>query len=293
MPPAARATIDLTTHGTPLSPGPGSMNVKIGGLPAWRALTDQHACPAASISGADGVGSVVFGSPTVLVNGTMACRAGDTVIEKPGLAMGPMNPIVLGCLTVNIGGPAIPGVQMLGPGGKPTNTFIFYDPTDHQLFITSFLEYSGPGASAAYAAAAKTQIEAMWGGTHNVRGSPTTVIVNIQTTVNSSGTPTPGYDEIKVDPSVTRSDQTLGGGPGNQNPKDVNPNNFVAAHEYGHTLGLDDQYKDTPAGSVPDPTKTSNTTDNIMCQTWPDSTTGASPHPYDEHYDSTLTRLGL
>lgn len=37
MPPAARVT-DQTSHGTPLSPGPGSPNVFIGGLPVWRAV---------------------------------------------------------------------------------------------------------------------------------------------------------------------------------------------------------------------------------------------------------------
>ncbi len=102
MPPAARIT-DPTTHGAPLAPGPGSPDVLIGNLPAWRALIDQHACPAVSISGADGVGSVVMGSPTVLINGQMACRQLDIVVEKPGLAMGPMNPIVMGCPTVIIG----------------------------------------------------------------------------------------------------------------------------------------------------------------------------------------------
>lgn len=102
MPFAARVA-DPTTHGAPLFPGPGSLNVLIGGMPAWRAMVDQHACPAVSISGADGVGSVMMGSPTVLINGQMACRANDIVIEKPGLAMGPVNPIIMGCPTVLIG----------------------------------------------------------------------------------------------------------------------------------------------------------------------------------------------
>jgi len=106
MPPAARVT-DPTTHGAPLSPGPGSINVMIGGMPAWRALIDQHACPAASVSGADGVGSVVMGSPTVLINNMMACRQMDIVVEKPGLAMGPANPILMGEPTVIIGEGAV------------------------------------------------------------------------------------------------------------------------------------------------------------------------------------------
>lgn len=102
MPPAAR-TADPTTHGSPLAPGPGSVNVLIGGLPAWRAVMDQHACPAVSIAGADGIGSVIMGSPTVFINNMMASRMGDIVVEKPGLALGPANPIVMGCPTVIIG----------------------------------------------------------------------------------------------------------------------------------------------------------------------------------------------
>ena len=44
-----------------------------------------------------------MGSPTVLINGQMACRMGDIVVEVPGAAMGPANPIVMGCPTVVIG----------------------------------------------------------------------------------------------------------------------------------------------------------------------------------------------
>jgi uncharacterized Zn-binding protein involved in type VI secretion len=91
------------THGAPTAPGPGSANVLIGGQPAWRSLIDQHACPAVSVSGADGVGSVVKGSATVLINNQMSCRVADIIVEKPGLAMGPANPIAMGCPTVMIG----------------------------------------------------------------------------------------------------------------------------------------------------------------------------------------------
>jgi uncharacterized Zn-binding protein involved in type VI secretion len=119
MPPAARIT-DSTTHGAPLAPGPGSPNVLIGGLPAWRAMIDQHACPAVSISGADGVGMVMMGSPTVLINNMMSCRLGDIVVEVPGLAMGPANPIIMGEMTVMIG---IPGqgsvLQVAAQTGAP------------------------------------------------------------------------------------------------------------------------------------------------------------------------------
>ena len=124
MPPAARIG-DPTTHGSPLAPGPGSADVLIGGMPAWRAMIDQHACPAVSVTGADGVGAVMMGSPTVLINGEMAVRMGDIVIEKPGLALGPINPIIMGCPTVLIGIPASPGstqiaaMQLASQSGTP------------------------------------------------------------------------------------------------------------------------------------------------------------------------------
>jgi uncharacterized Zn-binding protein involved in type VI secretion len=97
----------------------------IGNMPAWRALIDTHACPAVSITGADGVGMVMMGSPTVLINYMMACRMGDIVVEVPGLALGPANPIIMGCPTVMIGdvgmgspGPATMGAMAAALGGS-------------------------------------------------------------------------------------------------------------------------------------------------------------------------------
>jgi uncharacterized Zn-binding protein involved in type VI secretion len=95
--PAARVG-DLTGHGTPLGPGPGSPTVLIGGMPAWRALGDTHACPLV-----DGVkphvgGVVAVGSLTVTIGGLFAARQGDMVVE-----VGAPNPIALGAPTVMIG----------------------------------------------------------------------------------------------------------------------------------------------------------------------------------------------
>jgi uncharacterized Zn-binding protein involved in type VI secretion len=115
MPPAARIA-DPTTHGAPLAPGPGSLDVLIGYMPAWRALMDTHACPAVSITGADGVGMVMMGSPTVFIDFMMACRMGDIVVEIPGLAMGPANPIIMGCPTVMIGEVGMPSPGPMSAG---------------------------------------------------------------------------------------------------------------------------------------------------------------------------------
>jgi len=99
MPAAARIG-DMTSHGTPLGPGPGSTNVLIGGMPAWRAGVDFHVCPMVDLGPKPHVGGVVSkGSATVLINDFPAARQGDVITEA-----GPPNSIVAGCPTVQTGG---------------------------------------------------------------------------------------------------------------------------------------------------------------------------------------------
>jgi len=97
MPPAARVG-DMTAHGTPLAPGPGSLNVLIGGMPAWRAASDLHTCPLVTVLVPHVGGVVSVGSMTVLINNLQAARLGDVIVEA-----GPPNTIVMGCPTVMIG----------------------------------------------------------------------------------------------------------------------------------------------------------------------------------------------
>jgi uncharacterized Zn-binding protein involved in type VI secretion len=95
--PAARVG-DQTSHGTPLSPGPGAPTVLIGGQPAWRATSDFHTCPLSDGPKPHVGGLVALGSLTVTIGGLPAARQGDQVVE----ASAP-NAIVLGELTVEIG----------------------------------------------------------------------------------------------------------------------------------------------------------------------------------------------
>jgi len=97
MPLAARVG-DATSHGTPLGPGPGSANVLIGGMPAWRAVSDIHNCPLSSGPVPHVGGVVSLGSKTVLINNLQAARQGDIITEA-----GPPNTIVMGFPTVLIG----------------------------------------------------------------------------------------------------------------------------------------------------------------------------------------------
>lgn len=98
MPPAARIG-DLTSHGTPLAPGPGCPTVLIGGMPAWRAGADFHACPLVNGVVPHVGGVVAMGSLTVLIGGLPTARMGDTIVEAGG-----PNVIAIGCPTVMIGG---------------------------------------------------------------------------------------------------------------------------------------------------------------------------------------------
>ncbi|MFB6244304.1 MAG: PAAR domain-containing protein [Halobaculum sp.] len=96
MPPAARMG-DSTAHGAPLAGAPGSPNVLIGKMPAWRAMMDFSTCPL--VTGVvPHVGGVTQpGSTTVFINKMPAARMGDSIVES-----GPPNTIVKGCPTVMI-----------------------------------------------------------------------------------------------------------------------------------------------------------------------------------------------
>ena len=96
--PIATRVGDQTSHGTPLSPGPGSSNVLISGMPAWRANVDMHTCPLSTGPNPHVGGVVAVGSVTVLINNFPAARQGDMIIEN-----GPPNSIVMGATTVIIG----------------------------------------------------------------------------------------------------------------------------------------------------------------------------------------------
>jgi uncharacterized Zn-binding protein involved in type VI secretion len=60
---------------------------------------DLHTCPIVKVLIPDGVGVVVNGSQTVLINGLAACRMGDIIQETTSV-----NTIAVGEFTVSIGG---------------------------------------------------------------------------------------------------------------------------------------------------------------------------------------------
>jgi uncharacterized Zn-binding protein involved in type VI secretion len=97
MPPAATLG-SMTSHGTPLFPGPGSPNIFIEGKPAWRAAVDVHTCPLSDGPKPHIGGMVAIGSSMVFFNNLPAARLGDMIVET-----GPPNAIVVGAFSVIIG----------------------------------------------------------------------------------------------------------------------------------------------------------------------------------------------
>lgn len=93
MPPAARIT-DPTGHPGMIA-GPGVPTVLIGGLPA-AVLGDSHTCAMPTPAGPHPPTPIVKGSATVLIGGRPAARVGDL--------SGCGAPIIMGMLTVLIGG---------------------------------------------------------------------------------------------------------------------------------------------------------------------------------------------
>jgi uncharacterized Zn-binding protein involved in type VI secretion len=93
--PAARIG-DLTAHGGVIVVG--CPTVLIGGMPAAR-MGDMHTCPMVTVLVPHVGGPIALGSATVLIGNMPAARMGDMAT-----CTGPPDTIVLGCMTVLIGG---------------------------------------------------------------------------------------------------------------------------------------------------------------------------------------------
>nr|WP_249141591.1 PAAR domain-containing protein [Bradyrhizobium diazoefficiens] len=263
--PAARITDMCTCVGPPDMIVQGSATVFIGGLPAAR-IGDATAHG----------GVIVTGWPTVLIGDSGGAGGGARVASEPGAAGG-------------AGAAAAPAAGKASDKGGSTTVAV--DDTAQTVTIKTKMEFSGPGATQAYADAAKKQIEDTWSGTMTRDGKPYRVKVEVDAKVNATATPTAGYDQVNVATGDARMNQTLyGAGPGNQTAAAATDEGRPRriAHEYGHTLGLDDGYEDTPDGSKPkDPTKKND----IMSETWPDRD-GTLPHPHQDHYEQVLKSHG-
>jgi uncharacterized Zn-binding protein involved in type VI secretion len=121
MGPAARIS-DMTAHGSPLAPGPGSTNVFIGGLPAWRgmsaaavaALLAAVAKAAENVAKAQAAATAAAGTPAgPAAQANVAKTAADGVAKIASMLAG-SGADIHACPIVKLVIPDGPGVVITG-----------------------------------------------------------------------------------------------------------------------------------------------------------------------------------
>ena len=107
MPAAARFT-DITVHGSPLVPGTGSLNVLIGNLPAWRAMSPAAVAAFVSLIAQILVNVNKLAAALTSGNPVAAAEAGKNLKDQVPAAMsmiGAMDKITCVTLLLGIAGP--------------------------------------------------------------------------------------------------------------------------------------------------------------------------------------------
>jgi uncharacterized Zn-binding protein involved in type VI secretion len=254
MPPAARisdmhvcpmvtpAVVPIPHVGGPILP-PCEVTVLVGALPAAR-FTDKATCTGP-------IDAIAKGSSGVIIGKLLAARMGDITFHGGS--------IILGEFTVLIG-EAMGNVTMVQRG----NIYIIVDRDNHRIYMVGMQEFAGPGATQAYVDSATAQINAAWSGATTFEGNAYTVVAMITGRARpATDAPNPTTNAINVvhttdPPSVTSqkdpSNQYLyGKGPGHQHDTDTQGGVLTPSHEFGHAMGLPDEYKEQ--GKNPDGTR--------------------------------------
>ncbi len=117
--PAARLA-DITAHGTPLVPGPGSPNVLIGGMPAWRGMSAAAVAAlmaavkegAENIAKASAANAAAAGTPAgPAAQANLAKTAADAVAKVAAL-LATSGADIIACPMVTVLIPHGPGVDI-------------------------------------------------------------------------------------------------------------------------------------------------------------------------------------
>ena len=202
--------------------------------------------------------------------------------------------------------PASPANCAVGSCGKPNpqvikrgNITITVDRVKKTITMEGTQEFSGNGADQAYCDRATKEINDTWSGNTTFEGENYQVNSKIKGQVRKdSDPPTPGTNQIQVvktaDPAaVTRQKDPAyqpfyGKKPGHQHSTEDDDGGLTIAHEFGHSMGLKDEYTEGPRN--PDGTRS-------VVRTGPKGglmgyiDKGSKPTP--DNFNSLITGCGL
>jgi hypothetical protein len=202
-----------------------------------------------------------FGLPTVHVNGFPACRSAPAPdLTACGAFLGDAK--LKAARTTLLGVPAL-GVQVVQRG----NVFLVIDPAARVIVMLGMEEYFGNGATQAFVDKAVRIINRTWSGPTTVNGQNYTVYSLISGRVGTEKeSATPGLNHVRVAQTSTPTkvlDETdpayqspYGRKPGYMHSNEDDDGRVGIAHEFGHTMGLPDEYVEGP----PNPDGTRNVT---------------------------------
>lgn len=223
----------LVPHvGGPIA-SPGEPTVQIGGLPAAR-VSDVTTCVGPPDAPSEG-------GFTTLIGRMPAVRILDPTVHG--------GKVMAGFPTVEIGD-APPGVTVVRRG----NVFLIVDRSTKMIYMVGVQEFSGD-ASPAFVAAATAAINSTWGGPTSFEGSTFTVDSMISGRVLAPGAPASPLANPVVVSHTTLAPNVHK----NTDPAHVDPNGvthvhdnedaggtLTIPHEFGHTMGLPDEYTEGP-----------------------------------------------
>jgi uncharacterized Zn-binding protein involved in type VI secretion len=233
--------------------GPAEPTVLIANLPAAR-FSDMASCV-----GVIFMDAIALGAPTVIVGKLPAAGRGDPT--KHG------GTVTSGTDSVLLGDPP-PWITVLRRG----NMLVIVDRNTHTIRIVGVQEFKGDGASDEYVQKATDCINETWSGPTTFEGEAYNVDCMV-TGRKTGDPPDPMANQIEVKqtsdpPAVTsRKDRSFTSGfsktSGYQHSTDTDGGMVTPAHEFGHSMGLDDEYKEGLASKV-------GLTDRTITHTGPD-----------------------
>lgn len=228
-------------HSVGIIEGPAKPTVLLLGLQAAR-FTDRAPCKGPP-------NALDEGAATVLVGRLPQARLGDRTAHGGSIAVGGATVLV---------GETPPGVKVVRRG----NILLIVHEGAQRIVMVGVQEMAGTGGDAAYAQRAQDAINKAWSGTTVVDGKPYTVEALVTCRVRSDGDDdkNPSVNHIGVKQTSDPFHVTSQNDPSNQSPygrKDgyqhSTDSDLCIAHEFGHAMGLGDEYAELP--DPEDPTK--------------------------------------